>query len=252
MKEALLTLVITFCSAPFLWAQSSLKTLDRSNGADISGTTIVYWTDSSSKILEYEFDTKNGSSTGINVRVKRTVVGVLSGSHNDYCWLTCPQPGELSPDISEPLLIAAGDTTQGLHLIVHYNPHGTIGVSTIRYTFFDDNNPLDSAFIILEFHSILSTGIAKLSGENYFMGVISPNPASTIVSFDYSLNNSFISPKLAIYDMLGKCIKDFDLMENNGNFKLHLADIPSGVYFCSLKAENRIIATQKLIINHTF
>jgi hypothetical protein len=248
MKKLLLTSSIALCFTSLILAQASnLLVLNRENGSDITGTTIVYWTDTATEIA-VEFDTKNASSSSMNVNLKRKEVSVVSGSHNYYCWYDCPA-NMISPDISAtPVQIAAGDTTEGSHLIVHYDPKGNLGMSTIRYTFYDLNNPSDSAFIILVFNGG-SMGVPNLLQEKFKMGSLFPNPANNVSSFNYSFANP-VATQAIIYDLLGNGIKEFDLTDKEGNLRMNLSDIPSGIYFCSVKSDNKVLATKKLIVNH--
>ena len=72
--------------------------------------------------------------------------------------------------------------------------------------------------------------------------IIHPNPASNLIQFETSDNESF---EIIIFDVLGNIIFSKSI---NNNERLDISNLKEGVYFVSLK--NQINSTQKLIIKH--
>lgn len=84
---------------------------------------------------------------------------------------------------------------------------------------------------------------------------IYPNPAITNIIFSLQLNksaNKLNGLTIKIYNISGKLVKTFPTLQknkilwdrkNNSNQKL-----TSGVYFCNLETENKIIQTRKLLL----
>ena len=77
-----------------------------------------------------------------------------------------------------------------------------------------------------------------------------PNPASTWVTFDYSLPYLSTNVKIKIVDISGKPIKTIDLQSQFGQVTWDTRNIKSGLYIYSLFINNIKTEQRKLIINN--
>lgn len=86
-------------------------------------------------------------------------------------------------------------------------------------------------------------GITENTTENFLS--IAPNPFHDVTSIQTS--GDFSSGVLSMYDVFGKTFIN-QVMSSNQTFTLSHEHLPSGLYFLSLTAANKVIATEKLVI----
>lgn len=76
-----------------------------------------------------------------------------------------------------------------------------------------------------------------------------PNPATEQTALRYELNGSFQQVHLRVYDMLGKQVTAIALTHNTGEVQLPVRALRNGIYFCSLEADGKTLATRKLVVS---
>jgi Secretion system C-terminal sorting domain len=125
--------------------------------------------------------------------------------------------------------VAAGATDSSFHTA--YTHYGNAGTSFVKYTFFDENNPLDKAWMVFKFEITQATNIgesAGLQGLNIY-----PNPAGDFVT----IQNRFAEPVLyTIVDAVGVRIRQ--LTSQSQETKIDLGDLPGGCYFIFAQTKN--------------
>jgi len=45
-------------------------------------------------------------------------------------------------------------------------------------------------------------------------------------------------------------VKQFGLQTNQGSIEINTLDLPSGIYFCSILGEDRVLETLRLVVLH--
>lgn len=119
---------------------------------------------------------------------------------------------------------------------------------TLRYVFFDVNNPSDSAYLDVHFEMdqqspttcAVTTSIDSKIDENLSLQIY-PNPTSSSVKIK-TRNNEQID-QLNLLNITGQTIKSFNPLLR----KLDVSDINTGIYFVQVTTINKTI-TQKLTI----
>jgi hypothetical protein len=166
----------------------------------------------------------------------------LPGTSNVFCWGLCYSPEVfVSPD---SILVDAG-TTNTADFSGHYIPTGVLGISTIRYVFFDINNLSDTVCVNINF-STYPESINELS--NVSLSNAYPNPANNAVSFSCSiLQNS--DAKLIIRNILGSVVKEVGIV-NSGKISMNTSELADGVYFYTFIVNGNSQGTKKLVIRH--
>ncbi len=92
-------------------------------------------------------DVKNSSSVALNVICRKHKVEVIPNATNLFCWGLYFAPNVfLAPN---PINIPAGGTVSDFS--GHYTASGNAGVTVMRYSFFDQNNPADSVYLYINF-----------------------------------------------------------------------------------------------------
>ena len=124
-----------------------------------------------------------------------------------------------------------------------------MGVSTIRYVVYDSAIVNDSAWFIINWH-VTAVGMNEM---NSVSGNISacPNPANSNASIKYELSGNVNTGSLKIYNMLGSVIIEIKIVNTSeGTIVFSTADLEQGIYFYSIVANDKIIATRKLFVMH--
>ncbi|MBL7884041.1 MAG: T9SS type A sorting domain-containing protein [Bacteroidia bacterium] len=239
MKKLLLSITILFAGAQ-LNAQSFM--LHDAQGANITGQTINFNSSETFNQIAYHAHVMNMASTGKTVKVRRIALGTQPFAVSDFCWTACYDPStNLSPF---GILIPAGATDTSF--IAHYthNEEET-GTTTYKYSFFDQNNPNDSVFFILNFN--ITVGLEEHKA-NAIVSSAFPNPASSLFSLKYDVNEYAKTAKIVVYDMLGKAVKEMVLENKQGTAKVDVSTLNAGVYFYSFMVDDKAILSKKIVV----
>jgi len=107
----------------------------------------------------------------------------------------------------------------------------------IRYNAFTDNT------LALTYNLNITSNTTSIESENKENLSIYPNPASEYLHIKYS-NDVYLRAKIT--DLSGKVILD----EQVNDAKIDVRTLNNGIYFISLQNDEKIITTQKIIINN--
>lgn len=76
-----------------------------------------------------------------------------------------------------------------------------------------------------------------------------PNPVNDYLNIEYDI--LYIKEaKLQIYNSIGAVVYTKKLEEKRDNFKIPVSEYESGLYFCSLQIDGKLLNTKKILINH--
>jgi hypothetical protein len=209
-----------------------------------SGSTITVIGEAVPELWLYaHMSIKNVSNSDKYVKARKHEVSIVPGSENTFCWVIC----WLNTVFTSPsgLTLVPGETNDTFS--GDYISHGNSGVSIMRYTFFDDENPNDSVYFYAEFNAG-TVGINNPVSEKISVSNAYPNPARDQVSFDYDLPHSVSDASIRIQNLLGSVVKEVQLRDASGKVTLDVNDLNDGFYFYSITANNEIIDTRRLVI----
>jgi hypothetical protein len=179
----------------------------------------------------------NNTSTPKNMKVKRIIVSEATGHMNAICWEQCYIP-EVDVSPSSIVIPANGSLN---NFSGHLYPNGAGGTTQIKYVFFDENNPNDSATFQVTYQVWgLSVNSNELKVSEPY-----PNPASGVVNFSFTNNRG--SSYLVIYDMLGNMVRKAALNGVSGNVKIDVSKLNSGMYFYQI-VENGVSGSAKRLL----
>ncbi|HBG70719.1 MAG: hypothetical protein A2W93_04575 [Bacteroidetes bacterium GWF2_43_63] len=226
-----------------VFAQGLLLSDDK--GPIANNSIINVWGDSAnSKSIFSNIDITNSSASHIEVLVKKTEVSVVPGSENSFCWGTClPSNVFLS---TTPILIGSR-TTNKSSFTGEYKPLNNNGTTTIRYTFFNQNDISDSVAITVIYNAV--TAIADEIPVIIDFSNAYPNPAATVANFNYEFQ-SIGYAELVISDLLGSEIHKTVLHNEKNKLSVDVSSFIPGVYFYSLRVDGKLYFTRKLIVRH--
>jgi hypothetical protein len=188
---------------------------------------------------------KNISNQEVVVKCRKMEVDVLANTSNTFCWGLCYAPSVFVSPLT--ITIAAGDTTQ--EFSGHYMPGGNEGITKMCYSFFDESNPNDSTYFYVNYNGTYSVGIDDPVAESAFVSHPYPNPASSMVSFDYQFPAGTSTAKINIHNLLGAKVKEINIPGFEGKVSFNVQDLKDGIYFYSVNVNNEIIETKRLVIS---
>lgn len=238
MKKSIFTLfflaVIGYVSA---------QTLQFELGGEVlaDGQT-VYCTNFNPDFGEYaqEMYIRNISSNDLNIVIEREIINVPEGGITYFCWGMCFSP---SVDVSPAVTMSAGAVSGPSDLSFHFMPASTTDVAFVKYYAYDERNAEERISVLIAYNtteSISETPIASL-GHAY------PNPASSVVRFNYELSPSN-NVSVSIYNLLGQEMKSQHLNGFQGQVSFSVAEFNEGIYFCNLIVNGQAVKTEKFVV----
>ena len=185
----------------------------------------------------------NTGTSNVLTRVARTLVSVTPGHEEHFCWgITCYNPNTPEATHSDTIVPAGADTT----FIGYMDPHGITGTSVVNYLFFNVNDATDTSSVTFTYD--FSVGIHDPSGKPTLTNAY-PNPADGLTSLAYNLYSTK-DARIVIYNVLGSSVKEIKLTDRQSALIVSTSDLKSGVYFYSLIADGKSVASRKLIVAH--
>lgn len=197
--------------------------------------------------LEVAWAMQNISSSSLTVRCRREVLSAVPGSTNYFCWGVCFQE---STDVS-PVGAAVPMNANAINnsFYGHYKPNGNAGQSTIRYCFFNMDNPADEVCHTVNYCADVACLVGISEGEQPELSSMSPNPASAMTSFTYRLPKGATDGRLVIYSLTGAVVRNESLISREGMIMMNAADFANGVYFVTVVADGVASNMQKLVVS---
>jgi hypothetical protein len=219
------------------------------------GDTVIVKGDPSETELVFHAIFTNNSSDSDSVLVKREILSILDGVHDQLCWGLCYAPNTEPVFISPSgIRIDEGQSTEDFTFSGHYlsqeydMPIGVIGITLFKYTFFNANDEDENVVVVVKYDTS-PDGITDQLMVNGFVSEIYPNPATSLVNLDYELTPQVKKASLRVMNLLGAVVKDVELNKSASNQRLDVSDLTSGVYFYSVIINNEVYKTKKLIVN---
>jgi len=210
-----------------------------------NGQDAVILENPSVQLITIHIGFKNISSVAVPVKVKMREVSVMEGTMHYFCFGgACYPPGTVESPGSYST--AAGQLVED-QFYADYMPYEKQGTTKVKYTFFNENNVNDSVCVVVNFIS----GYLGLNGDlpgQVRLSQVYPNPAGNTASFDYSLTGGIQTAKLEVHNLLGSVVKEAVLTEALGKVTLHISDLQEGMYFYTLNAGGKSVASGKLIV----
>ncbi len=220
----------------------SIQVLDI-GGNDVSSSEVNVWGDSSYYTqISLPLDIKNISGTTIDVKVKKIETSVLPGSSNYFCFNGyCYLSGVYVSPSFVTIDADAKDTT----FSGDYKPKGNLGVSIITYVFFREDEPDDSAYVVVQYHAT-PAGINQYSNKIFEISAPYPNPASSHIYFNYCFPENS-KAEFILSDIAGNIIKEIPVNNIHGTLEIPTDELSNGMYFYSFYLDGKLLMTKKLI-----
>lgn len=191
-------------------------------------------------------EVKNNTASEMNVRVRRTVIDSVPNSLNQICWAgLCFAPSVWDSQTME--LLAPGQTSDHERFSGHYLPDIYLGMTVIRYTFYNDANHNDTASVIVKYNYSGYVSVNEILAKSVINNPY-PNPAKSKISFDYQLPSLVKSASVKLYNIVGQEVKSENIIVFSGKHELQLNDLQEGVYFMTLYLNGEAAKTNRIIV----
>lgn len=185
---------------------------------------------------------RNLTSDDLNVIVEKEVVENLEGTMNFFCWGSCFGPDVMvSPN---PVTVVGNSVTGDQDLSFHaMYDEDVYGYVVVKYSAYDERHPDERVSIIVKFHKS-GEGVDDNFGQ-MTMSQAYPNPASSMVNFDYDFSGNLTA---VVYNIVGQEVLRQELNTNVGQLSFSVADLNDGIYFCTMLVNGSAATTQKFVV----
>lgn len=199
--------------------------------------------------LAQDMQIRNLTNETIPVVIRKEYVKIIEGTENTFCWGLCfgEATFESRPvDLQGNALSMIGELSFHHQLDVEYTgdpANFAIGTSIVRYYAYSALDPDNTICIEMWF----AYGADGIDENKVSFGHAYPNPASSLVRFNYQLpvnGNASVS----VYNLLGQEVMNQELSSMQGQAVLSVADLTEGIYFCNLKVNGRAVKTEKFVV----
>ncbi|REJ82960.1 MAG: T9SS C-terminal target domain-containing protein [Bacteroidetes bacterium] len=95
--------------------------------------------------------------------------------------------------------------------------------------------------------SVITTDISNVNSQTNV--IVYPNPAKDYFIASFDAKQTSVS-SIALFDLTGQLVRQASAQSAYGEIRMETGDLPSGVYFYKLYADNRELRTARLIISH--
>ena len=185
---------------------------------------------------------RNLTSNDLNVYVEKEIVEDLVGTSNLFCWGQCFSESVFVSDAVElPANTVSDEPALAFH--VTYN-EDVFGKVHMRYYAYDEDHYDQRISINVIFNK---SGESVHESAAVRFGQAYPNPASSTVSFDYSLNVGD-KASVTIYNLLGQEVTKQSVNSLQGRVSISVANLNDGIYFCNLFVNGCAVKTEKFVI----
>jgi hypothetical protein len=187
--------------------------------------------------VNVEIDIHNTSASSIDVQCKKRHVQLISETQNYFCWSSCYPPYTF--ESINPVTILANETNDIFS--AHYKPNGNLGCIVVAYTFFNNDNPSDSAMVVVKYimSSCNPTAITEEYTAQHIFSLPYPNPASTHFFVD-KLSDITSTYTIQIYNSMGKLISIQSVNYIDSRIKVSTEHLNSGYYFYRILIDEKL------------
>lgn len=248
MKKSIFTLffmaVMGWVSAQSLQFELNGQVFE--NGERVICTHVLDWGE-----MFQDMQLRNLTGSAIDVMIEKEEIDIVAGTSSYFCWGSCYLPEVfVSP---RPVTLEAGVVSEEGALSFHHqidpdysgDPNNFIsGTSVLRYYAYPEGNTDDKVCIEVWF-AYNAEGVDEQMA--YSFGHAYPNPASSMVNFDYNLTSSD-KASVSIYNLLGQEVMSQQINNLQGAVTFSVADLNEGIYFCNLFVNGQAVKTEKFIV----
>lgn len=186
---------------------------------------------------------RNNTTEQKKILIEKEIVQDLETVINSFCWGMCYGPDTyVSPTaVNVP---ANSLNTDDLSFHAIYSDPEVFGDVIIKYYAYEERNPNDRISIIVRFRK---SGASLHETATVCFGQAYPNPASSMVNFDYNFSGCNRA-SVSVYNLLGQEVKSQDVNGLQGHVSISVSDLNEGIYFCKLFVNGCAVKTEKFVV----
>jgi len=185
-----------------------------------------------------------------DIGLKQYILELAEGAGHLHCWGTCSEEqlagAEMIAENEEQHIAMSVDSLHADFLAVHL-PNGIRDVAKYRYVWYDLNNPTDSAWLDIDFVTD-STDLKKPNGPLLDFSVY-PNPVGEDeITVSIALSSSDKATAIVLHNLVGEEVVSEQVTDLAAKVMIPLHDVDSGVYFVSVRIEDELVHSERLVI----
>jgi hypothetical protein len=242
MKKILLFIGFLYIGTLIGFTQS--LELTAPTGKVSNGDTIVYTSTDAHVSFAISMSVKNVSANDMDVRLKKVELDTVGGSSAYFCWDNCYDSTIFVSNGT--VKIKAGQTNKH-NFVGEFDSWGNVGKSYVMFVFYNDKSPNDSIAFVAKFNVGSAVGISKID-KKLVTAKVFPNPATNSITLNYALSANANNVYFELRNILGSVVRRVELTDISGQMKIDISDLKSGIYFYTVRVENRTVITEKLIV----
>ena len=249
MKKSIFTLMF-LAAMGWVSAQSLLQfELDGQvygEGDKVICTEVTEW----GEMLQ-DMQIRNLTGEALDVMIEKEEVDLVEGTQNYFCWGSCYTPSVfVSP---RPVSVEGNAVTEIGAFSIHHqidpemsgDPANFIsGTSGLRYYAYPYGQEDKKACLEIWFAYNVEGVVENVT---YNFGHAYPNPATSMVHFDYSLTSAD-RVSVSVYNLLGQEVMSQQINNLQGTVAVSVADLNEGIYFCNLFVNGQAVKTEKFVV----
>jgi len=206
----------------------------------IPTASLVNVVGSYTEVMQYDLILTNRSNETKNVSMHKIHRSVIEGTEMYFYWGASYPPEVFQ--LPEPMVMAAGESSQGLS--VNYDPKSHSGISTVTYVFYDADDPADSVWVDFAFDG-QAAGIEDLASDIAKI-FYKTNTRELFIEWKNEIPNG--TKNLQVLDMSGKMVFTKALNAYNRQQSIILPSLSQGIYMVVMHLPNGSIFRHKFFI----
>lgn len=188
-------------------------------------------------IIEYQLPQLiNIGDEDLNIVIEQEIISLAEGAGIGFEWNGIYYEDE---NLSQINIIEVLQSDASFK--AHFSAGNILGISIIKYTFFEEDMEENAHAITLIFNST-SVGIENMEAVPSFAF---PNPSQGFINIQYEIPSVSIEAKLQVIDLLGSLIEEIHIDPKKDQIQLHL---PSGQYYYRIISDLGYSHTTKLLV----
>lgn len=241
MKRILLITLISF-SWFYMTGQNYSFSVDGKMYSE--NDTVIVYADPTIDTFSFSAVFNNESNGGVNIAVIRDQVEPHGGTSNFFKW------GEIydvdTDSSSSYLFIPAGSHSPDDYFMGFYLPNSIVGISYIKYTFYNINYPDDNLNIIVEYNTV-AFGVDENSLDNVLISEPYPNPASNKINVDFS---NILDQEVSYFitNLSGSVIIKGTAESGFSVVNVNVSELNQGMYLLSLYNNKGQHVTKRFVV----
>jgi len=227
------------------------------NGINVNSDTVDQFVTVNTPNITTDISVANLSLTySDSIKVRRTIYTMETNDSTQFCWAGFCYPSARAVSNFYTIIVPRdtidyahppidGSPNDAFHVIFNTGPSSA--TRYVLYRFYNINNADDYAEVTIRYTT--TVGINEAIKTPNTISNAYPNPASSLVSIKYDINDFSQKGRIIFYDVLGKSVKEVALNDKQGTATINISDLNTGIYFYKFIVDDKAIATKKIVIS---